>query len=240
MIQTMSDGFSDAAGWSGFAPDPAFASTGPHGHRGRMRDRLLDRGAAGLADYEILEMLFFFGIARRDTKPLAKAVMNHFGSLAVALTAPPAALLSVPGVTQQCVDAIALVQAASRRLADAEARETRILNDWPPLRAYLREAAPVAARLVLYLDSKNRLLEAEAQQAETQDAAAVRQILKRALDVHATALLLVSARAEAATGDADFLARLRQAGGAVSVGVHDHVLWDGAEIFSLTKNRFML
>jgi DNA repair protein RadC len=133
-----------------------------------------------------------------------------------------------------------LVQAASRRLADAEARETRILNDWPPLRAYLREAAPVAARLVLYLDSKNRLLEAEAQQAETQDAAAVRQILKRALDVHATALLLVSARAEAATGDADFLARLRQAGGAVSVGVHDHVLWDGAEIFSLTKNRFML
>jgi hypothetical protein len=70
-------------------------------------------------------------------------------------------------------------------------------------------------------------------------AAAVRQILKRALDVHATALLLVSARAEAATGDADFLARLRQAGGAVSVGVHDHVLWDGAEIFSTTKRRFV-
>src|SRR5271155_2322052 len=104
----MSQGFSEASGpWRtpDLAPDctsrpdeaaapPAtapFTSTGPHGHRERMRGRLLEKGAAALADYEILEMLLFLGIARRDTKPLAKAMINRFGSLAAALGASRAA-----------------------------------------------------------------------------------------------------------------------------------------------------
>ncbi|OYW07458.1 MAG: hypothetical protein B7Z59_11725, partial [Acidiphilium sp. 37-67-22] len=91
------------------APDAPFSSTGPQGHRGRMRDRLLGRGAESLADYELLEMLLFLAFKKGDTKPLAKALINRFGSYAGVLAAAPETLFATPGLGQHSVAAIKLV-----------------------------------------------------------------------------------------------------------------------------------
>ena len=98
-------------------PPPPFSSTGPHGHRRRMRERLLNAGAASLADYEILEMLLFLGIPRRDTKPLAKALINSFGSLAGVLTASCEDLSREGGLTDACAALIRLPELAAIRLS---------------------------------------------------------------------------------------------------------------------------
>ena len=254
----MTLGFSDAAGWTGFArvsrapaaapvpvlpallPHPAalpagvaFKSTGPHGHRGRMRDRMLDRGAAALADYEVLEMLLFLGIRYRDTKPLAKATINHFGTLAAVLCAPKAVLRDTPGLTGACAEAVALVRHAARCLAAAEPREAVVIRDAPSLRAYLACAAPAALR-ILYLDSKNRLLADEAH-----DVAAVvpAAILRRALELHCVSLLLAASRDDphSTRADREGLRELRSAGAAVSVGVHDYVVVTNGEPVSVDR-----
>jgi DNA repair protein RadC len=245
----MISGFSDAAGWTGFAPasdtssaaapksppppqapiaaSPTFSSIGPHGHRARMRDRLLDRGAAALADYEILEMLLFLGIRYRDTKPLAKTTINRFGSLAAVLCVPKAKLCDTPGLTAGCAEAVALVRHAARCLAAAEPREAPVIRDAQGLRAYLAAAAPAALR-VLYLDSKNRLLADEAQDLPAIVPAA---ILRRALAVHGVSLLLASSRDDprATRADRESLRDLRSMGAAVQVGVHDFVLVTNGE-----------
>ena len=254
----MSTGFSDAAGWIGFArappaspaapaplhqtaaspPSPlpvsaAFKSTGPHGHRGRMRDRMLDRGAAALADYEILEMLLFLGIRYRDTKPLAKATINHFGTLAAVLCAPKAVLRDTPGLTGGCAEAVALVRHAARCLAAAEPREAPVIRDAASLRAYLASAAPAALR-ILYLDSKNRLL---ADEAADLPAVVPATILRRALELHCVSLLLAASRDDPAStrADRENLRELRRAGAAVSVGVHDYVVVTKGEPFSVDR-----
>ncbi len=209
----------------------AFKSTGPHGHRGRMRDRLLDRGAAALADYEILEMLLFLGIRYRDTKPLAKATINHFGSLAAVLCAPKAILRDTPGLTGECAEAVALVRHAARCLAAAEPRKAQVIADPASLRAYLASTAPAALR-ILYLDSKNRLLADEAADVPAVMPAA---ILRRALELHCVSLLLAAWRDDTGCtrADRDGLRQLRSAGAAVSVGVHDFVLVTKGELVSV-------
>jgi DNA repair protein RadC len=254
----MTLGFSDAAGWAGFAPapaiakaapgpsqtdapshvaqfqaGPAFKSTGPHGHRGRMRDRMLDRGAAALADYEILEMLLFLGIRYRDTKPLAKATINHFGTLAAVLCAPKAILRDTPGLTAECAEAVALVRHAARCLAAAEPREAPVIRDAESLRAYLASAAPAALR-ILYLDSKNRLL---ADEAHDMPAVVPAAILRRALELHGVSLLLAASRDDARStrADRESLRELRSNGAAVAVGVHDYVLVSNGEPVSVDR-----
>jgi DNA repair protein RadC len=239
----MSQGFSDATNWpprplvnTGAAGTAPFPSTGPHGHRHRMRERLLARGAATLADYEVLEMLLFLGIPRRDTKPAAKATINLFGSLPAVLRATRDRLLAVPDMTPACAEAIALVQASSAKLAASEARDAPVLSNWASLRAYLAQASPAALR-VLYLDNKNRLLADEAQLCDVLNAGAIRVILRRALERHSVSLLLAAWRADAAVtrADGETLSRLRAAGAAVSVGVHDLVLVAADELTSVQQ-----
>lgn len=237
----MPKGFSDAAGWAGFAPErelasqpkPVFTSTGPQGHRGRMRRRVLDRGAPALGDYEILEMLLFFGIPRRDTKPIAKATINHFGSLASVLGASRARLLATEGLTEACADVIDLVQQAARCLATAEKKEAPVLGDWPSLTAYLALTAPTDLR-VLYLDNKNRLLADEAQSNATID---TRAILRRALELHSVSLLLAAWRDDPVPGhsDCDALRHLRALSASVSVGVHDFTLVHAGRLVSVSQ-----
>jgi DNA repair protein RadC len=224
----MTQGFSEATG----PPAASFTSTGPQGHRERMRGRLLEKGAAALADYEILEMLLFLGIPRRDTKPLAKAMINRFGSLAAVLAADRGALLATPDVTAACTDAIGLVRQAARTLAHADARQAPVLSNHAALAAYLAGTSPAPLR-ILFLDSKNRLLADQARDAALLDAAATRAILRQALELHGVALLLASWRADAVPNqmDIDGLGRLRAAGAAVAVGVHD--------LFLVTNERMV-
>ena len=241
-------GFGGPAAIAGAAPGGArpFLSTGPYGHRGRMRDKLLAHGASGLADYEILEMLLFLGIPRRDTKPLAKNTINQFGSLAAVLSARASDLGAIPGFKKDCVIAIRLVQEAAQRLAQAEAVERPILNNWDRLTRYLgevleRDDSPCLR--VLFLDNRNRLLADEVRAEPLEAAGFPRTVVKRALELHATALILVQIRAggELDFSDAEVMATVlvKKAGAVLSVVLHDHLLVRKGEYASLRRQGLL-
>jgi len=210
-----------------------FASTGPHGHRARMREKLLERGPDALADYELLEMLLFFAMPKGDTKPLAKALINRFGSFASVLAAPQQALLDTRGLGIHSVSALRLVQAAALRLARAEVMERPVLNTWDRLIEYLtaamaREKTEVFR--VLYLDSKNRLIADEAQARGTVNHTPVypREVVKRALELHATALILChnhpSGDPSPSRSDIEMTRMVKEAAAVLSVTLHDHLI----------------
>ncbi|GBQ91621.1 JAB domain-containing protein [Asaia krungthepensis] len=161
--------------------------TGPQGHRMRMRHRVLSNGAEGLADYEVLEMLLYYSIPRRDTKPLAKALLHRFGSLA-AVFAAPGPELRAAGVTDQALLLVKFPPVVAERLALAEERLRPILGSWDQLCAYLSaamtSAVPGQFRL-LYLDNRNRLLADE----PVDDFASTAPIFRRALALQAVALI---------------------------------------------------
>ena len=202
-----------------------------------MRARVLERGAGTLADYEVLEMLLFLTIPRIDTKPIAKAAINRFGSLSGVLNAPAHALMAVNGMSSLCAEAFALVRDSCACLTQAEARAAPVLSDWASLRAHLACVAPCALR-VLYLDNRNRLLADELGPRDTLDMAGGRAMMKRALELHAVSLLIAAWRADPWPTEADrsALTQLRSAGAVVSVGVHDLVLVAGAEVRSVNQS----
>jgi len=210
-----------------------FPSTGPQGHRGRMRQKLLERGPDALADYELLEMLLFFAFKTGDTKPLAKSLINRYGSFAGVLATPQAELLATRGLGEHSVAALKLVQAAALRLARAEAMEQPLLNNWDRLIAYLNAAISrekVEQFRILFLDSKNRLIADEAQARGTVNHTPVypREVIRRALDLHATALILVhnhpSGDPTPSRADIEMTREIRTAGEVFSVVVHDHLI----------------
>ena len=241
-------GFAEAAtGWEGFAerapdhralaagldPDRPFASAGPRGHRARMRARLLERGADGLADYELLEMLLFLAFKQGDTKPLAKALINRFGSFARVLAAPTEALLAVPGVGPHALSALRLVQAAALRMALGELIDQPVLTNWQALMEYLTAAMSrdrIEQFRVLFLDSRNRLIADEAQARGTVNHTPVypREVVKRALELHATALILVhnhpSGDPTPSAQDVEMTRQIGSAARALSITLHDHVI----------------
>lgn len=235
------------------APLPAttakpFASTGPQGHRARMRERLLASGPDSMPDYEVLEMLLFLGIPRRDTKPLAKATINHFGSLAAVLGASPAELRAAPGLGPDSVAALKLVEAAAERLSRAEAMERPLLNSWSRLMEYL-EASPAgpAPLRVLFLDNRNRLLADEPWAVPPDAPPQPRDVLTRALELHATALILLqrhppgraAGQPPAGREEAALSARLRRAASVLSVVLHDHLVLGGPEPVSLRREGLL-
>lgn len=233
-------------------PAPVFASTGPHGHRRRMRERLLGVGPASLADYEILEMLLFLGIPRRDTKPLAKALINNFGSLASVLSAPADALAQEGGLAPESIAVLRLPELAAVRLSGAEVRDRPVLNNWERLHLYFDTAltGAIAGQLrALFLDNRNRLLADEV----LEDASAMiagleaeapdpsRQAMRRALDLHATALILVRilqpgplAKPTLAR-EAGLAARITRAASPLAIVLHDHLLIGGENWISLKQ-----
>ena len=215
------------------APEVPFASTGPHGHRSRMRDKLLSRGPDSLADYELLEMLLFFAMPKGDTKPLAKALINRFGSFANVLAAPQQTLMDTRGLGVHSVSALKLVQASALRLARAEVMERPVLNNWTVLIDYL---TAVMARekieqfRVLFLDTRNRLLADEAQARGTVNHTPVypREVVKRALDLQATALILVhnhpSGDPTPSRADIEMTQEVKAAAQVLGIVLHDHVI----------------
>lgn len=217
-----------------------FGSTGPQGHRGRMRGRLL-AGATALADYEVLEMLLFLGVPRRDTKPQAKGLINRFGSLAGALTAERPALREA-GLEDRAIDALGLIRDAARHLAQAERVERVLLGDWLALERYLdpaRRSAGASGLAVLLLNNRNQLL-GECVCAEDAGAAGVtRQVLRQALERHATAAILVRSLGAAApaidAADRALFSHVQRAAAALSVVVHDFVVVGRSDWMSLRQ-----
>lgn len=175
-----------------------FTSATPHffGHRARLRQRLLAAGAEALPDYELLEVLLFAGNPRGDTKPLAKDLIDRFGSLAEVLSADSDDLLSVPGLGEAGVAAIKSVREAALRLSRAELRARPLIGSWDQLIDYCTATiayGKVEEFHLLFLDRKNMLIAHERQQRGTVDHTPVypREVVKRALDLGASALILV-------------------------------------------------
>ena len=224
---------------------PPFPSTGTDGHRGRMRARLLVRGPDGLADYEILEMLLFLGIPRRDTGPLAKATINRFGSLQAVLDAP-AALLRLAGLDGLSASVIELVSESARRLARAEQRSRPLLSDLGRLVDHLDLPARMARPphlVALLLNNRNQLL-AELHCPDTQDAAAVAEaVARRALQAHATALILATCRPGApplvTDRDAAVTGCVARGARILSIALHDHWVFGAGEPVSLKRKGLL-
>ena len=170
----------------------------PHylGHRERLRERLLAAGAEALPDYELLEFLLFAARPRGDLKPLAKALLKRFGGLAGVLGADKEALLGVEGMGEASAAQLLAVRAAAVRFLRAEVQERPIISSWQALIDYCSAQAGFAGTeefRLLFLDRKNALIGDERQQRGTVDHTPVypREVVKRALELGASALIMV-------------------------------------------------
>jgi DNA repair protein RadC len=209
------------------------APVGTEGHRDRMRSRLLTAGPEALADYELLEMVLFLALPRRDTKAIAKLLLARFGSFAAVISAPLNDLRGVEGVKDAGAAALKTVHAAALRLARAEVINRPVLNNWDRLMAYLTAALarePIEQFRVLFLDTRNRLLADEAQGRGTVNHTPVypREVVRRALELQATALILVhnhpSGDPTPSREDIDMTREVQQAAKALSIVLHDHII----------------
>ena len=203
------------------------------GHRERLRARLLDAGADALADYELLEFLLYSARARGDTKPLAKALLKRFGSLAAVFGADKTALLGVPGMGVASAAALLAVRAAALRLLRADIGGRPVIGSWQALLDYCTAAAGHAAieefRL-LFLDKKNALMADEIQHHGTVDHTPVypREVVKRALELGASAIIMVhnhpSGDPTPSRADIDMTRVVAKALAAVGIALHDHLV----------------
>ena len=223
----------------------------PHdgiGHRARLRERLLGGGAEALADYEVLEYLLFAGMRQGDTKPVAKALLKRFGTLAGVLNADPGALKQVKGVGETSAAALKSVAVAARRMARSEVREKPVLGSWQALLDYLSidmAHLTVERVRVLYLDTKNRLIDDHHVGDGSIDEAAIhpREVIRRAMDVGASAMILVhnhpSGSPEPSRADIQVTQRIAEAGRLLGVTVHDHVIVGREGHVSLRSKRLI-
>ncbi len=180
------------------AEGPPAPAEAPHylGHRDRLRARFAQVGPDALPDYELLELALFRAIPRRDVKPLAKALIRRFGSFAEVISAEPARLAEVEGVSAGVVADLKLMEAAGRRLARGAITERPLLTAWPAVLEYCRATMAFAAReefRILFLDKRNHLIADEVQGRGTVDHTPVypREVARRALELSATAIILV-------------------------------------------------
>ena len=205
----------------------------PSGHRARLRKRLFEGGAEALADHEIVEYLLMTAIPRRDVKPLARSLLRRFGSLAGVFNAEPRALARHPGMGETSAAAIRIVALAARRFARSAVSEKPILASWQALVDYLTidmAHLTIERVRVLYLDVKNRLIADEQVSEGTTDEAAVhpREVIRKALDLGASALILVhnhpSGSPQPSRADIQITNRIAEAGQHLGIVVHDHVI----------------
>jgi len=204
-----------------------------HGHRQRLRQRFAAGGADALPDYELLELLLFMAIPQRDIKPLAKTLIDTFGSFADVIAAPAERLMEVDGVKEGTVAALKIVEAAALRLAKAKIIGRPALSSWEALLDYCAASmsrAQTEEFHVLFLDRKNVLLAEERHQRGTVDHTPVypREVVKRALELGASALILVhnhpSGDPSPSMDDRKVTEQLVAAGQLLDIPVHDHVI----------------
>jgi DNA repair protein RadC len=213
--------------------EAAEQTPGHLGHRARMREKLLGAGPEALLDHELLEMVLFLALPRRDTKPIARALLARFGSFANAIAAPLAELREVEGLGEAGAAALRTVQAAALRLARAEIMDRPVLNNWDRLLSYLTAALTrerVEQFRVLFLDTRNRLIADEAQARGTVNHTPVypREVVKRALELQATALILVhnhpSGDPTPSRADLEMTQEIKAAATSLGIVLHDHLV----------------
>jgi DNA repair protein RadC len=211
--------------------DPA--SPHYHGHRERLRARFRAAGAEALADYELLELILFRAIARRDLKPLAKALIAKFGSFAEVIAAPEARLREVKGLGEAAITELKIVQAAASQLARGEVKRRPVLSSWSLVLDYCRTQMAFADKekfRILFLDKRNQLIADEEQQSGTVDHTPVypREVVKRALELSATAIILVhnhpSGDPTPSRADIEMTASIIAVARPLGIEVHDHII----------------
>jgi DNA repair protein RadC len=204
-----------------------------HGHRRRLRERFMANGGDGMPDYEILELLLALAIPRADVKPLAKALLDRFGSLGEVLSAPDRTLAEVKGMGEAAVAALKVVRIAGLRLARQQIMNTNAIASWDSLIDYCKAAMgyeKVEQFRILFLDRKNVLIADEIQQRGTVDHTPLypREVVKRALDLGASALILVhnhpSGDPTPSRDDIEMTKKVRDAGEKLGIALHDHVI----------------
>ena len=203
------------------------------GHRSRLRSRLLEQGGDALLDHELIEYLLALAIPRKDTKPLAKQLLGHYGGLSALLTADAENIARQPGMGETSTAALKIVQAAALRLLSEPVREQPVLASWQSLLDYLRaDMAHLTIERVrtLFLNSKNMLIRDEVASEGSVDQAAIytREVVRRAMDLGAAAIILVhnhpSGDSAPSRQDIAMTKDIINAAKAFGISVHDHII----------------
>ncbi|MBY0383028.1 MAG: DNA repair protein RadC [Xanthobacteraceae bacterium] len=213
---------------SGFAEAPHY-----HGHRERLRDRFRDAGPDALSDYELLEMVLFRALPRRDVKPLAKSLITKFGSFAETVHAPEARLREISGLGEAAITEIKLIAATASRVTRGQMKQRTVLSSWSGVIEYCRASMAFADKeqfRILFLDKKNQLIADELQQVGTIDHTPVypREVVKRAIELSATAIILVhnhpSGDPTPSSADIQMTKSIVTISTPLGISVHDHII----------------
>jgi len=217
------------------ASDGGVPSPAPHyhGHRERLRGRFREAGPEALSDYELLELLLFRAQPRRDVKPLAKTLLERFGSFAEVISAPERRLAEVKGLGQAGIAELKIVQAAASRFLRGAVKKRAALSSSASVLDYCRSAQAFAEReefRILFLDKRNQLIADEVQQTGTVDHTPVypREVVKRALELSATAIILVhnhpGGDPTPSRADIEVTKRIIEVARGLGIEVHDHII----------------
>lgn len=217
-------------------------------HRKRLRDRFLSGGPGALPDYEMLELILFRAIPRRDVKPLARALLDQFGDFNGVLSAPRDQLENVDGVGEAVICELKIVEAAAHRLSQSRIRQKQVLSSWDALLDYCRTTMahrPTEQFRIFYLDRKNTLIADEEQAEGTVDHVPVypREIMKRALLLNASALILVhnhpSGDPTPSDADISMTRQIVRAAEALNIVLHDHVIIGKSQELSFRAEGYL-
>jgi DNA repair protein RadC len=204
-----------------------------HGHRDRLRARFAEVGGDALPDYELLELVLFRSIPRRDVKPIAKELLRRFGSFAEVLAAPPPRLAEVDGIGESVILDLKVLEASARRLAKGAVAKRPVLSSWTAVIDYCRTAMAFMDKeqfRLLFLDKRNALIADEVQQSGTVDHTPVypREVVKRALELSASALILVhnhpSGDPTPSSADVTMTRDIIEIAKPLGITVHDHII----------------
>lgn len=217
-------------------------------HRKRLRDRFMTGGPDAMPDYEMLELVLFRAIPRQDVKPLARRLIDYFGDFNRVLSAPPGRLREVSGVGDAVIVELKVVEAAAHRLARSRVIDKPVLSSWDAVIAYCH--ASMAHRAteqfrVFFLDRKNVLIADEEQARGTVDHVPVypREIVKRALELNASALILVhnhpSGDPTPSDSDVTMTMQIEDAAGTLGITLHDHIIVGKASELSLRSAGYI-
>jgi DNA repair protein RadC len=214
-------------------PEPVDNGLAPGLFDERLRSRFMQGGHEAMPDYELLELVLFNAIPRRDTKPLAKILIKKFGSFAEVVNAPELRLAEVEGVSARVIAELKIVRAASVRLLKGQIMERQALSSWNQVLEYCRAVMAFETReqfRILFLDKKNTLIADEVQQEGTVDHTPVyvREVVKRALELSATAIILAhnhpSGDPTPSRADIDMTKMIMDAARPLGIQVHDHLI----------------
>ncbi len=243
--------FFNKLGSRAFKKKPWEKKSEPHyfHHRKRLREKFMRSGANALAEYELMELILFRTIPRKDVKPLAKRILEKYeNNFNLAISAPFLELIQIRGVGEAVATEIKIVEAAAHKLAQARVLNQEVISSWDALIGYLKTAMAhqkLEQFRILYLDRKNVLIADEEQQKGTVDHVPVypREVVRRALALNASAMILVhnhpSGDTTPSQSDVDMTLRIVEAALAVGIEVHDHVIIGNGEALSFVSEGLL-